>query len=433
MGARVGVRKNQNTLTDAEKLRYTNAVKKMKADTGAAYNYDKYVTIHLAAFAADPNANPAHKGPAFFPWHRYFLLKFEHDLQDADRALGGDGSLTLPYWDWTNDNDSDPAKQRGSVWSDKFMGGNGQPISNGPFSSGWTTIAPGPAPTPGPLQRQLGSGIGSLPRKTEDWDAALAIEGFDCEDMSLSASITTSVPSPGAPSLTGVSGGTLAAGVYRVTTTYVNAQGETRPSPESTVCLGGGCTPANSFNAIRVASPPARPSATQYKVYVTAPDGATGTETLQAGPTAIGTATTVTAIGAGAAQPTMNSTASFRNAAEGWKSNRGAIAEMHNRVHVWVGGHMGPGTSPNDPIFFLHHCNVDRLWALWQFRHPGQNYPVTVPGVGVSTPRPHGLNDEMPPWNTGAERKKPIDVLNHTALGYTYDSDPPGASINVSP
>ena len=42
---------------------------------------------------------------------------------------------------------------------------------------------------------------------------------------------------------------------------------------------------------------------------------------------------------------------------------------MHNLVHRWVGGSMGPGTSPNDPVFFLHHCNVDRIWvslAHWE-------------------------------------------------------------------
>jgi tyrosinase len=41
---------------------------------------------------------------------------------------------------------------------------------------------------------------------------------------------------------------------------------------------------------------------------------------------------------------------------------------LHNDVHVWVGGHrgdMGPSSSPNDPVFFLHHCNVDRIWEAW--------------------------------------------------------------------
>jgi tyrosinase len=41
----------------------------------------------------------------------------------------------------------------------------------------------------------------------------------------------------------------------------------------------------------------------------------------------------------------------------------------HNNAHVIVGGangHMGSGMSPLDPIFWLHHCNVDRIWAQWQ-------------------------------------------------------------------
>lgn len=41
----------------------------------------------------------------------------------------------------------------------------------------------------------------------------------------------------------------------------------------------------------------------------------------------------------------------------------------HNNGHVIGGGdrgHFGSGMSPLDPIFWLHHCNVDRLWAQWQ-------------------------------------------------------------------
>ena len=38
----------------------------------------------------------------------------------------------------------------------------------------------------------------------------------------------------------------------------------------------------------------------------------------------------------------------------------------HGAVHVGVGGFMGSvPTAAQDPIFYLHHANVDRLWNLW--------------------------------------------------------------------
>ncbi|KAI8922378.1 hypothetical protein DFJ77DRAFT_537944 [Powellomyces hirtus] len=43
----------------------------------------------------------------------------------------------------------------------------------------------------------------------------------------------------------------------------------------------------------------------------------------------------------------------------------------HNNVHMSIGGDMqGLITSVNDPIFWLHHCNLDRWWARWQLAHP---------------------------------------------------------------
>ncbi|MFM0339757.1 tyrosinase family protein [Paraburkholderia fungorum] len=37
----------------------------------------------------------------------------------------------------------------------------------------------------------------------------------------------------------------------------------------------------------------------------------------------------------------------------------------HNPVHNIIGGWMADMTSPTDPIFYLHHANVDRLWDAW--------------------------------------------------------------------
>lgn len=438
----MGVRKNQNKLSQPERARFVAAVKKMKTDRLAAYNYDKFVRLHAAVAASnDPDQNPAHRGPAFCPWHRYLLVKFEQDLQAADRQLGNDGSLMLPYWDWTRDHPSRPDRQRAGVWHEDFMGGPGSPVS-GSFSS-WTLAPPNAT---GRLQRGLGSGslsiADTLPRAAEV-QRALASEGFDCPPFDAVRSAGgAGLPAPPAPAATGAAGGTLAAGTYRVVTTYVNApvaglEGETRPSPETLVCLGGGCTPANTHDTITVGSPPARPGALGYRVYLSAADGVAGSETRQGGLTAIGVPTTIMALAAGRPRPRINTTSSFRNLLEGWVSSR-SQAETHNRVHLWVGGSMMPASSPDDPIFFLHHCNIDRLWALWQLRHPGENYPEVVPRVGGPGNRAEGLRDFMPPWRDPPEQVRPIDVLNHTAitlngrsLGYTYDTDPPGLSVNV--
>ncbi|MBP0590959.1 tyrosinase family protein [Paraburkholderia sp. LEh10] len=37
----------------------------------------------------------------------------------------------------------------------------------------------------------------------------------------------------------------------------------------------------------------------------------------------------------------------------------------HNPIHNIIGGWMADMQSPTDPIFYLHHCNVDRLWDAW--------------------------------------------------------------------
>lgn len=46
------------------------------------------------------------------------------------------------------------------------------------------------------------------------------------------------------------------------------------------------------------------------------------------------------------------------------------LEHLHDSVHAAVGGTMDTSSSPADPIFFLHHANVDRLWAQWQQAHP---------------------------------------------------------------
>jgi len=47
----------------------------------------------------------------------------------------------------------------------------------------------------------------------------------------------------------------------------------------------------------------------------------------------------------------------------------------HAAVHIAVGGDMDSASSPADPIFWLHHGNIDRIWAAWQKKNPNNKPP----------------------------------------------------------
>lgn len=79
------------------------------------------------------------------------------------------------------------------------------------------------------------------------------------------------------------------------------------------------------------------------------------------------------------------STTGLRNWLEGWTGL--PKPAMHNRVHEWVGGDMRTSTSPNDPLFWLHHSNIDRIWASWQQVNGVSNYAAPA-GQGPDDPLP---------------------------------------------
>ena len=47
----------------------------------------------------------------------------------------------------------------------------------------------------------------------------------------------------------------------------------------------------------------------------------------------------------------------------------------HNPVHDIIGGLMADMQSPLDPIFWLHHANIDRLWSAWVAAGHGRQMP----------------------------------------------------------
>lgn len=302
-------RRNVRSLTSDDKKRLVNGLLELKKGG----KYDRYVHWHHHVMIPavyswepkDPNyRNGAHRGPSFLPWHREFLLQVEADLRSVD------ASLSIPYWDWTED----AGNPLGSpLWAEDFMGGDGVSadewrVATGAFAhknGAWPVPDYSSEGLPGPgLKRQFGQNrIQSLPTK-EDVALALRETFYD--------------------------------------------------------------------------TPPYSPS-----------------------PFTIG----------------------FRNRLEGFVTPRGDSrvkepgSQLHNRVHVWVGGNMLLMTSPDDPVFFLNHCYIDKVWADWQTLQKEDN-PDGAPHYAPLTDGPpaQNLNDALKPWTRTIR-----ETLDIATLGYEYE------------
>lgn len=115
----------------------------------------------------------------------------------------------------------------------------------------------------------------------------------------------------------------------------------------------------------------------------------------------------------------------FQHSGETW----GALeTSPHNIIHVLVKGLMeSPETAALDPIFWLHHANIDRLWSQW-LSGPGTSHEnpsdAAWRGFSFSFFDEHGKQHSM----------HCQDVLATAAdLGYTYDDEPVPAHGAPSP
>ncbi|KAH8432716.1 tyrosinase [Aspergillus melleus] len=62
-----------------------------------------------------------------------------------------------------------------------------------------------------------------------------------------------------------------------------------------------------------------------------------------------------------------NSVESVHNNVHNFVGGSSFIRPDGNNIHLWGAGHMSSTTvAAFDPIFWLHHCNIDRLTAIWQ-------------------------------------------------------------------
>ncbi len=81
----------------------------------------------------------------------------------------------------------------------------------------------------------------------------------------------------------------------------------------------------------------------------------------------------------------------------------------HNPVHDIIGNSMATMQSPRDPIFYLHHANVDRLWHAWALPD-GRTMPAPTSSYWAGTFT----------YAPGLTINKEQTYSNRSRLGYDY-------------
>ena len=87
-----------------------------------------------------------------------------------------------------------------------------------------------------------------------------------------------------------------------------------------------------------------------------------------------------------------------------WDSFRTSLEGIHGTVHFRIGGQMGGASSPSDPIFWLHHGFIDKIWADWQKLNP--------------TKTPTNLSEQLQP--PPIFQRTVGQVMSTASMGYIY-------------
>lgn len=108
----------------------------------------------------------------------------------------------------------------------------------------------------------------------------------------------------------------------------------------------------------------------------------------------------------------------------------GMEIDPHGSAHTSFTGFIRwIGTAARDPLFFLLHANVDRLWAKWQWVHKRTSPALArsfAPAIGNRIG--HRLADTMWPWNGVTTAPRPS-----TAPGGTLAASPSTAAPGSQP
>ncbi|MBN9694043.1 MAG: tyrosinase family protein [Verrucomicrobia bacterium] len=373
---RVGVKE----LTPIQRTNFVRCVLWLKTHpssydtTGSGLNaYDWMVKLHKDGFEAHlAGGSGVHMAPSFFPWHREYLLAFERELQRAARELGIPETVTLPYWDWT-DPETAPL-----VFRDDFLGGNGSG-NNAAFTNGL------------PNTRNSPFRVRSGPFATRDDRTT---------EFLVSTNAAVSGTSPQGPPRFFLQ---RAIGTHRIFSPVVGTTPPEYPTAELLDLLP-------KTNEIA--------HALQMTLYDLAAWDYTVETNLQ-----------------------FLERTTFRNYMEGHTGLLNVFTEepfgdqIHGRVHLWMGGNMSSSSSPNDPLFWLHHANLDRIWAEWQDRQGIFNFPAEWTYLNSNSNTVSVVATEVL-WGFNKAAGYPnditsLDTLEIRASGVRYDTQAESAPAQL--
>jgi Common central domain of tyrosinase len=124
------------------------------------------------------------------------------------------------------------------------------------------------------------------------------------------------------------------------------------------------------------------------------------------------------------------------------------LQNAHNNAHGYIGGTIGRVDLPaahfsfHDPMVFLLHSNMDRLWAMWQ-RQPGRQSRLN-PATAYSplptsdfteevAPWSGGASTSLEPWHSDAGQQEHINYLDPSLINPpNYDTAPHSSQIVVN-
>lgn len=334
---KIKVRKNIECLTADELERFRRVIRVMKC-------YDNFHQYDQRSFRfwADIHANNCQHGwEQFLTWHRMYLYYFEQHMQDIDPTV------TLPYWDW-------PMYRENVIASIQDMKTQTGSLDNGVVPRAYRCWVD---------QKMLDNLKGKIPDATWSGLAQIAVtgQGRDKEKDNYFNSGLRLFKGAGVTYGADPAGDRLIiAELARVNPLWVWNRW---PGGNADLIFEAWPTPQDVQNILQIKS--------------------------------------------------------FYNFGSGPDSNHffGACENIHNLIHNFSGGAnpnytptngepqygymQSAGTTARDPIFWAHHSNVDRLYAVWQGLHPGGG--------------PDDPNDVLPPW---PNQVKDVEAISD--LGYEY-------------